>query len=148
MDVYLRKHPELGLWRDDVMQDFMRWGVTVREDNSAEMKWSPDAYNSEDQAKNTQSLMEEASKITVPVLLMYGTRGIAQEENYRPYAKALKQSQLIVVEGAGHNIYMEDPDIVIDAVRAFLKATNLPAHQDSRTPMHAGRLLANGTTTK
>lgn len=146
LEAYLRAHPETGLWREDVLLDVVRDGAIGLHDGSVEMKWTPDAYNPDDQSQNTMSLVEEAYRIKVPTLLMYGTRGIAQEEGYRAFAKNLPQSRLMVVEGAGHNIYMEDPDLVIGGVKGFLKGSfskpDAGGYEETRVKMTAGRVLA------
>ncbi|MBF8298973.1 MAG: putative hydrolase [Dehalococcoidia bacterium] len=152
LEAYLRAHPETGLWREDVLMDVVREGAAALPDGSVEMKWSPNAYNPDDQALNTYSLVQEAPNIKVPTFLMYGTRGIGQEEGYRAFAKGLPQSKLMIVEGAGHNIYMEDPDLVINAVRSFLKSGFAkPAaggYEETRNPMTPGRVLGSAKAVK
>ena len=147
MEAYLRQHPVTGLWREDVLLDVVRNSAGELSDGRVEMKWVPEAYSPSETAPNTRGLSEVAQDIIVPTLLVYGTRGIASEDQYLACAKAVAQSSLVVVEGAGHNIHMEDPDLAAALVRGFMLAPEPPAHEETRVGMHAGRVLGSGIRT-
>ena len=105
-----------------MIQDVVQHEATLRPDGSVEMKWSPSVYNSDDQLQDNYNLVESASKILVPTFLMCGTESFVSRGPVRAFAATLPQGNLEMVEGAGHNIYMEDPDLVAEKARTFFLA--------------------------
>ena len=122
LKAYLRQHPDTRRWREDVLQDVVQHEAALRPDGSVEMKWSPNVYNSEDQLQDNYNLVESAPNIQVPTLLMYGTESFVPRDPVRAFAAALPHGGLEMVEGAGHNIYMETPDLVAEKAHAFFLA--------------------------
>jgi pimeloyl-ACP methyl ester carboxylesterase len=101
--------------------DMVHYAVDEQPDGRVIMKWSPDFYNPEDGVLNTQNIFEECKKILVPTLLIYGTRGVAQEETSRALLAAWPQAELAIVRDSGHSVYMEDPDVCAGEIATFFK---------------------------
>jgi len=116
---YLRQHPDTKKWREDVLRDVVCHEVSVHEDGSVEMKWSTDVYNSGDQLKDDYNLINSASHISVPTFLMYGTDSFVPKDSGEQFAKALPKGTFELVAGAGHNVYMEYPDLVFQRADEF-----------------------------
>lgn len=72
----------------------------------------------------------------VPVLIIKGSDDYLSWSSAMDYRKALKKSQLIFVEEAGHNAYQDQPDIVFDSIRSFLadRPLPLPTYQAEAPP--------------
>jgi pimeloyl-ACP methyl ester carboxylesterase len=81
------------------------------------MKWTVEAYNPEEMRQNNPKLLESAPAISIPTILIYGTNGIGTRFDVEQFNESLPNSQLIWVEGAGHNVYMEEPNIIIETAK-------------------------------
>lgn len=121
----LESHPATRRWRPDVLQDVLDHEVWHLPDGSVEMKWTKDIYNAGDRGQDVYDFVEMAPQIPVPTLLVYGTASGYNPDDARAFAKAAPQGSLLAVEGAGHNVYMEQPDVVAEAVRTFLPRQNM-----------------------
>ena len=89
------------------------------------MKWSTDVYNPEDQSRDDYNLVNSACHISVPTFLMYGTDSFVPQDSGEKFVKALPNGTFELVEGAGHNVYMEYPDLVFQRANEFFSAQDL-----------------------
>lgn len=65
--------------------------------------------------------LESAAKVRCPVLLLCGSRDqMTPPKGAQNLAKAIPDARLQVLPGAGHAMMAEQPDAVLDALRAFL----------------------------
>lgn len=65
---------------------------------------------------------EQARKVTVPVLVIHGTKDRqAPYAGGREWAAALGNARLVTVEGAAHQTWADDPVTVHTAIREFLR---------------------------
>ena len=119
LDQYLKEHPRTKRWTEESRRSVVEHGVNQLQDGSVEMKWTVDAYNPEEMSQNNPRLLESAPSIPIPITLIYGTNGIGTRSDVEQFNQALPNSQLIWVEKAGHNVYMEEPVIIIETARNF-----------------------------
>ncbi len=76
---------------------------------------------------------EELAKVTVPVLTVHGTKDRnAPYGGGREWAGVLTDARLLTIQGAAHAAFVEHPEIVFPAVRAFL-AGGWPAQAERIT---------------
>jgi proline iminopeptidase len=69
-------------------------------------------------------LMEEVSKVKAPVLTIHGTRDRnAPYGGGQEWASTLPDARLVTVEGAAHAPWIEAPERVFGAIRAFFDGT-------------------------
>jgi proline iminopeptidase len=72
--------------------------------------------------KATPLSNDEVKKITVPVLVIHGTKDRnAPYGAGREWAMTLPDARLVTVEGAGHQSWSDDPSTVFAAIRTFLR---------------------------
>jgi len=63
-----------------------------------------------------------AAKVTCPTLIISGARDLmAPPRNARSIADKLAHARQVTIAGAGHDLMVERPDAVLDALIAFLK---------------------------
>jgi pimeloyl-ACP methyl ester carboxylesterase len=117
LDRYLTEHPRTRRWTEESRRAVVEHGVTQLKDGSVEMKWTVEAYNPEEMRQNNPKLLESAPAISIPTILIYGTNGIGTRFDVEQFNESLPNSQLIWVEGAGHNVYMEEPNIIIETAK-------------------------------
>ncbi len=67
--------------------------------------------------------MDDVASIGVPALIIAGTADPLTPPNYAEYLRAqITQSELLILEGAGHTFPMERAPEVAEAIRAFLSS--------------------------
>ncbi len=120
---YLRTHRDTQRWRPDVIDAVVAHEVFERRDGSVEMKFSPDVYNLEDHRHDTYNLITLAPQITVPTLLIYAAESFIPRDEIDAFTQGLRHGRVQYVAGAGHNIYMEQPDLVAKAAHQFFTAS-------------------------
>ncbi len=119
----MRQHRETKRWRSDVIDGVVAHEVFEKPDGSVEMKCSPEVYNLEDHEHDTYNLMTMAPQITVPTLLIYAAQSFIPRDEIDAFGQGLPQGQVQFVDGAGHNIYMEKPELVAEAAHQFFTAS-------------------------
>jgi pimeloyl-ACP methyl ester carboxylesterase len=107
------------VWTPEVLEDVLREETIVHPDGRAEARWSLNFYNMEEIRQDAFSLLDEAPKMTMPVMVMAAANNRLLESHLAPLAKALPHGELVVLEGVGHAIYMEAPDVVASYARRF-----------------------------
>lgn len=65
------------------------------------------------------------AKIEQPTLVFSGSADAASPATAKRYAERLPNGEFVVIPDAGHNVYQEQPEAVVTAVRGFLEAQNL-----------------------
>jgi pimeloyl-ACP methyl ester carboxylesterase len=69
----------------------------------------------------SDDVLEDAHKIEVPVVLIYGDRDHATPQAYGAlFAEAMRSATLHVIEGAGHFIHLEEPEEVNKIIVEFI----------------------------
>jgi pimeloyl-ACP methyl ester carboxylesterase len=75
-----------------------------------------------DWARNVSFSDEELRRITCPVLVCHGTGDRVQRVDYAEHLAAeLPDAELFLVEGAGHAVQLEQPDLFVERVQEFLE---------------------------
>jgi pimeloyl-ACP methyl ester carboxylesterase len=75
-----------------------------------------------DWAQNVTFSDGDLARITCPVLVCHGDRDRIQPLDYAEHLAArLPDAELLVVEGAGHAVQLEQPDIFVERLEAFLE---------------------------
>jgi len=65
--------------------------------------------------------LEQAAKVRCPALLLCGGRDqMTAPKSARNLAGALPDARIVVLDGTGHGMMAEQPDAVLDALRAFV----------------------------
>ena len=65
---------------------------------------------------------EDVANITAPVLIIHGTKD--RNASYAggvTWSKNLPNAKLVTIEGAAHGVLWEEPERVMDAIRAFVR---------------------------
>ncbi len=124
---YLRQHPQAGRWRDDVIEDVVYGESYQLPDGSIDMKWSPETFNAEERETDFFDLRDVVPQVNIPMLFILGDQGSSQRETAKALVAATPQAQLLVIQGGGHNVYMERPDLMAQALTDFVAGKQFPA---------------------
>ena len=77
---------------------------------------------------------DRLEKISVPVLLFWGDQDSAVSRRQMEILEArIPDAGLVVLEGAGHYGYLDDPDTFVAATRYFLSGTSDPINISAGT---------------
>ena len=69
-----------------------------------------------------QDVINEATSIHIPTLLIYGSKDTATPPTYgEQFARAIEKSSLTVIPDAGHFVHHDKPEEVNRAIEAFLR---------------------------
>ncbi len=125
---YLRQHPVAGRWREDVIRDVVAHEARELPDGSVDMKWASTAFNWDDRRGDYFDLTPIFRGLGLPLLLI-----VSQERQYSytglaPVLDGLERGCMVVIEKSGHNMYMERPDAVAQAILRFAQEDTLPAY--------------------
>ncbi len=72
-------------------------------------------------ACNSFDIRDRLDEIAVPTLVISGTMDVMTPEKYGRYmAERIPQADFALVEGGGHMLMQEQPQVVIQAIRGFL----------------------------
>ena len=124
---YLKKHKIASRWREDVIEDVIAHETQDLHDGSIAMKWSMKTFELDNGSATFYDLRPEFRATSKPILF------ILSEDNQQYYsdlsniARGKPGIKSIVINGAGHNMYMEKPDIVAKVIDSYLTGGSLPS---------------------
>ena len=124
---YLKRQVTARRWRDDVMQDVVNHETRELPDGSIDMKWASATFNWEDRRGDRYDLIPLLRSPAMPVLFLASQQRQASFDELRTMAAATPGLRMVIVNGSGHNMYMERPDSVSRAIRAFALDQALPS---------------------
>lgn len=80
------------------------------------------AFNAELDARSTAAELAECARVRAPVLVLRGAEDPRPIAGVHALVRAVPSAELVVVEGAGHQPWVERPQETRDVLRAFLSA--------------------------
>lgn len=84
------------------------------------------------EACNTFDVMDRLREITAPALVLSGEADVMTPPKYGRYlAEHLPRARLCLVPGAGHMVMLEQPEVVVAAIREFMADTPGTSDQSS-----------------
>ncbi len=107
------------VWTSEVLDDVLREETIVHSDGHVEAMWSLKFYNIDEMRADKFSLIQEAPHMTMPTMVMAAAENALLESHLKPLAEALPRGEMVVLNGVGHAIYMEVPELVADYARRF-----------------------------
>ena len=123
---YLKGHEIAGRWRADVIDDVVEHETMELPDGSIDIKWSSDTFNSEDRRGDYHDLRTVLRDLDLPVLFITSEKRRTYFQELEPLASELPEFQLLTVKDTDHNMYMERPDAVAQAIASFIAGDELP----------------------
>lgn len=115
----LARNPMTRHWTPEVLEDVLREETRLLPDGRVEMKWHLHAYSPEEMRRAIYPLLENAPRLTMPVLILASAQNPVLQSDLEPIARALPRGVLIALPSVGHGIYMEAPDLVAAYARDF-----------------------------
>jgi pimeloyl-ACP methyl ester carboxylesterase len=104
-------------WAADAPQELTRLGRQTLADTP------PQVTHGDFLACDAFDVMERLGEISAPTLVISGTADLLTPHKYGVYlTEHIPNARLVTVEGGGHMMALEQPDVVAKAVREFVEA--------------------------
>jgi len=121
----LKKHRLTRNWHPDVMKDVVEFETYLDKNGQVDMKWAPATLSWSEREDEFVDFVTILREISIPILFVVGETQKGEFERAFELERTMPNLQTLVVSGAGHNMYMERPDAVSEAIRLFVGNTRL-----------------------
>ncbi len=123
----LLHHPTAGKWAREVIEDVVQHEALEHPNGQVEVKWAPEMFNYADRTADDFDLTEDVRRLGKPIAVLVGTEQTAVDvPHVRACLAPIPGAQLVLCQGAGHNVYMEWPDVTAQLLTAFAEGKRLP----------------------
>ena len=124
---YLKWHRATKIWDAEVIADVAAHEVRVVDGGQVESLWAPQTFNFDERKDDLYDLHETLPGCSVPTcFLMSAGRDEKSIDVLRRVSTEMQDASISLFEGVGHNIYMEQPQIVSELIVDFLDGKDLP----------------------
>ena len=127
---YLRWHRMTGKWPNEVIRDVVEHEAYERTDGRWDMKWATASMNWKEREGDYLDLRPTLRTLDKPVLFITSD---SRKSGFLDVAKIAEQTpnfEMLTIEDSGHNMYMDQPAAVADAVSRFASGKS----KSTRTP--------------
>jgi pimeloyl-ACP methyl ester carboxylesterase len=114
-----RRKPLFASWRPESLELYLAEGLADREDGRVELKCPPEVEASVFERGRTFDIWSVAERVRTPARLLWAERGDFPRSLFEELAEHLADAEIEDVP-AGHLFPMERPELVVEAVRAFV----------------------------
>ena len=123
---HLQQHPVARRWRSDVIEDVVAHEAVELPDGSIGMGWSPHSFNWAERDGDYHDLKPFLRDSGVPILFITSEARRGNFDDLSAIAAETADFEMLVINGADHNMYMERPDAVSQATGDFVDGKKLP----------------------
>ena len=117
---YLKQHPMTGKWRDDVIKDVVSLESSELPDGRLDMKWAAASMDWKEREGDYHDLRHTLRTLGKPILFIVSD---SRANGFQDVAKIAEQTlcfDMHTIPDSGHNMYMDQPEAVAEAVRGFV----------------------------
>ena len=123
---YLQQHPATSSWRPEVLRDVVAHEAYQRDDGLYDMKWSSATFNWNDRDGDHVDLKPVFASLGVPILFIRSSGHRARIKELNEVQDGIADFHRLTIDDTGHNMYMERPDAIADALKGFTTGQALP----------------------
>ena len=116
---YLKAHPMTGKWRDDVIRDVVEHESYQLPDGRLDMKWATASMRWSEREGDYLDLKPALRTLGKPILFIMSDSRADQFRHLIPIAEQTADFDLLTIPGSGHNMYMDQPAAVAEAISWF-----------------------------
>ena len=116
---YLKQHPATSNWHPEVLRDVVAQEAYRREDGLYDMKWSSATFNWKDRDGDHVDLKPVFAELGLPILFIRSSGHRTRIKELNEVQDGIPDFHRLTIENTGHNMYMERPDTIADALKAF-----------------------------
>ena len=123
---YLKQHPATSNWHTEVLRDVVAREAYRREDGLYDMKWASSTFNWKDRDGDHVDLKPVFAELGLPILFIRSSGHQTRIKELNEVQDGIPDFYRLTIENTGHNMYMERPDAISDAVRHFIEGRDIP----------------------
>lgn len=123
---YLKQHPATSNWHPEVLQDVVEHEAYKRDDGLYDMKWASATFNWKDRDGDHVDLKPVFAELGLPILFIRSSNHRTRIKELNEVQDGIPRFHRLTIEKTGHNMYMERPDAIADALKAFASERALP----------------------
>ena len=124
---YLKQHPATSNWHPEVLRDVVAHEAYCRKDGLYDMKWSSATFNWKDRDGDHVDLKPVFAELGLPILFIRSSGHQTRIKELNEVQDGIPRFHRMTIEKTGHNMYMERPDAISDALKLFAAGENIPA---------------------
>ena len=121
---YLKQHPMTGKWRDDVIKDVVAHESYELPDGRFDMKWANDSMDWKEREGDYHDLRPILRTLGKPILFLMSDSRAASFSDVSTIAEETADFSTLTVPDSGHNMYMDQPQLVAEAVVKFASSNS------------------------
>ena len=119
MRKYLKWHRMTGKWPDEVIRDVVAHESRQLPDGRLDMKWATASMSWSEREGDYLDLTPTLRTLGKPILFIMSDSRADQFRHLAPIAERTPDFDLITIPDSGHNMYMDQPAAVAEAVARF-----------------------------
>ena len=123
---YLKQHPATSSWHSEVLRDVVAHEAFQRDDGLYDMKWSSATFNWKDRDGDHVDLKPIFANLGVPILFMRSSGHRTRIKELNEVQDGIPDFHRLTINNTGHNMYMERPHAIADALKRFSTGQVLP----------------------
>ncbi len=116
---YLKAHPMAGRWRDDVIRDVVARESYKLPDGRLDMKWAAASMRWSEREGDYLDLKPTLKTLCKPILFIMSDSRADLFRHLAPIAERTPDFNLLTIPNSCHNIYMDQPAAIAQAVARF-----------------------------
>ena len=119
---YLKWHRMTGKWPDEVIRDVVAHESCHLPDGRLDMKWATASMSWDEREGDYLDLTPTLKTLGKPILFITSDSRADQFSHLRPIAERTSNFDLLTIPDSGHNMYMDQPAAVAEAVAGFAES--------------------------
>ena len=123
---YLNQHPATSNWHPEVLRDVVEHEAYKRDDGLYDMKWASATFNWKDRDGDHVDLKPVFAELGLPILFIRSSGHQTRIKELNEVQDGIPDFHRLTIENTRHNMYMERPDAIAQAVREFADGRELP----------------------
>ena len=116
---YLKAHRMTGKWRDDVIRDVVEHESYIRPDGRLDIKWATASMDWKEREGDYLDLKPTLKTLGKPILFIMSDSRADQFRDLIPISEDIPDFDLLTIPDSAHNMYMDQPEAVADAIARF-----------------------------
>ena len=118
---YLKWHRMTGKWPDDVIRDVVEHESYELPDGRFDMKWATASMSWSEREGDYHDIKPVLRTLGKPILFIMSDSRADQFRHLVPIAEQTPDFDLLTIPDSGHNMYMDQPAAVAEAITRFIE---------------------------
>ena len=119
---YLKQHPMTGKWRDDVIRDVVAHESFELPSGRLDMKWANASMDWKEREGDYHDIRPTLRTLGKPIQFIVSDSRADSFQDVAKIAEETADFSMLTISDSGHNMYMDQPELVAEAVSKFVSA--------------------------